>query len=204
MPCFRGRRGAHSAIGGDLRHAGAGDDAGGADRAGTDADLDRVGAGARSAALVASAVATLPATSGHVGVGSSCAASPRPRGRRSLWPCEVSRHEDVDLGVDQRAARARAGRRPTPTAAPTRRRPSSSLQALGYSMRLLDVLDRDQALEVARRRRPPAASRCGACAGCALASSRVVPTGTVTRLSLVMASRTGDVRVGFRSAGRGW
>ena len=31
--------------GGQLRHADAGDDPGGADRAGTDADLDRVGAG---------------------------------------------------------------------------------------------------------------------------------------------------------------
>ena len=39
---------AHVDDGGDLRHADAGDDAGGADRAGPDADLDGVGARRRS------------------------------------------------------------------------------------------------------------------------------------------------------------
>ena len=61
MSCARGgARALHDR--GDHRHADAGDDARRADRAGADADLDRVDAERRSAPRSPSAVATLPAT----------------------------------------------------------------------------------------------------------------------------------------------
>ena len=53
-------------------------------------------------------------------------------------------HDDVDLGRDQ-GARARASPSgPTPVAAATRSRPSSSLLASGWVSRLVHVLDGDQ------------------------------------------------------------
>ena len=53
-------------------------------------------------------------------------------------------HDQIGAGIDQTARRARGPKSPTLVAAATRKRPCSSLQALGCSSRLLDVLDRDQ------------------------------------------------------------
>ena len=71
-----------------------------------------------------------------------------------------------DVAARRRAARRRArrDRRPTPTAAPTRRRPKLVLGRVRVLLRLLDVLDGDQALELAAAVDRPAASRCGSCA----------------------------------------
>ena len=79
----------------------------------------------------------------------------------------------------------------TPMAAPHSRRPFSSRAELGYLHGLLNVLDGDQALEVAIRRPQWGASRCVCWRRISCACSRVVPTGAVTRFSLVITSLIG-------------
>ena len=80
-------------------------------------------------ARVPSAVATLPATTSTDG--NSSAGRDRLEDACGVAVRRVD-HEDVHVRLDQRAAAAPASRCATPTAAPTRRRPSESLQAFGY------------------------------------------------------------------------
>ena len=131
-----------------------------------------------------SAVATLPPTSGNLGeVAAQLARRSRARpasGRARCRPRSRRRRRRPA------PARARACPAPTPTAAPQRSRPSASLQACGKRSRLLDVLDRDQAAQLAARRPPPAASRCGARAAAPWRAPSSVPGGTVTRSSRVI------------------
>ena len=117
---------AHVEDRGDLRHADAGDDAGRADRAGPDADLD-ASAPASISASAASAVATLPAISSMSNsalIRRTISSTPRE------WPCAVSTTSTSTSAATSAAARSSASV-PTPTAAPTRRRPRSSLVASG-------------------------------------------------------------------------
>ena len=114
--------------GGDLRHADAGDDAGGADGAGTDADLDGVGAGVDEVAgafgggdVAGDDVIWMSMAFGFRTVSMTLRCG-RGRYRRR-------RHRHLALAIS--TARSRSRR--TPTAAPTRRRPRASLQARGYS-----------------------------------------------------------------------
>ena len=124
-------------------------------------------------ALVPSAVATLPAitcTRLDCFLMRVTASSTRLE-----WPCAVStttRSTPASisaLGAVQ-AVLADAGRRRDPQAA------LLVLAGVGILLGLLDVLDRDQADAADRRRRPPAASRCGADAAAACASSRLTPS----------------------------
>ena len=84
---------------------------------------------------------------------------------------------------------------PTPTAAPTRSRPCSSFVASGYSIRFR------MSLTVIRPMSRPSASTIGSFSircrcRIASASSRVVPTGAVTRSRLVITAETGVAGVG--------
>jgi hypothetical protein len=110
----------------DLRDADARDDARGADRARADADLDRVGAGVdeRLGGLGRGDVA---GDQLHVGYALQRRARRRSRPSSGRAPC---RHDDVDAALDERLERSsRSG--PGPIAAPTRRRPCSSLTGVG-------------------------------------------------------------------------
>ena len=127
-PCLR-----HSLDGvddrGELRHADAGDHAGGADRARADADLDRVGAGLdqRPRALGGRDVA-----GDDLGVVRQPAdLARRPRSTRVGMAVRGVDHHDVDAGGEQRLGALDALGRPVPVAAATRSRPCSSLQAFG-------------------------------------------------------------------------
>ncbi len=126
---------------------------------------------------VASAVPTLPAMTGVEGNVFlrvfSAARTP------SLWPCEESRQRMSTLAaISSRARSTRSA--PAPTAAPTRSRPSESLQAFGYLICFW------MSLTVIRPFSAPALSttrsfsiRCS-CRSC-LACSSVVPGEQVTR-----------------------
>ena len=107
-------------IGRDLRHADAGDDARRADRAGTDADLDRVGA------VVDERLARRRRSR-------CCRRSPAPSGSFFLiqrtrsstpceWPCAVSTTITSTPASTSASTRSSVSS-PTPTAAPTRNRP---------------------------------------------------------------------------------
>ena len=126
---------------GQLRHADAGDDAGGADRARTDADLDRVRAGVdqRLRALARRHVAG----DDRDLVGRALDA-PDLLKTSSEWPCAVSTTRQSTPAAISISARSNP-LSPTVVAAATRRRPSTSLAALGCVGRLLDVLDGDEA-----------------------------------------------------------
>ena len=152
-PAARGGQG-RLVDGGDLRHADAGDDAGGADRARADADLDGVGAGVdeRLRALAGRDVAA-----DDVDV--------RER-RVGLEPADDVEHargvavrgvDDEHVDARRRAgASARSQASPKkPIAAPTRRRPSSSLVAFGYCSVL------SKSLTVMRPGRRPSSSTSG-------------------------------------------
>jgi hypothetical protein len=126
-PCLLGFLGAFHDRG-ELRHADAGDHAGGADRARADPDLDRIGSGVDQR-LVASPVATLPAID-------------LDRIGQFLHPLDRARdflvvsmrgvdHDHIAFGVDQRFGPLEPRLSPTVVAAATRRRPVSSLVALG-------------------------------------------------------------------------
>ena len=127
---------------GELRHADAGDDAGGADRARADADLHRVRAGADQRPASPRAVATLPAT---IWTALRVLADPLDRGGDvDIVAVRGVDDDQVAFGVDQRlralealvADRGRGG-----DAQPARR----VLGRVGIGDRLLDVLDGDQA-----------------------------------------------------------
>ena len=101
-----------------------------------------------------------------------------------------------DEHVDARRRRAPAARSiasgPTPTAAPTRSRPSASFVACGNWARL------EMSLTVISPRRQPSASTTGSFSilcrwRISSASSSVVPTGAVTRLRAVISAETGCV-----------
>ena len=120
---------AASMIGGELRHADARDDARGADRARPDADLDRVRAriDQRLGAVGGGDIA------GHdLGI-IGFALDARDRLEHALgMAVRGVDHDDVAFRLEQRHARGQRPPRPTLVAAATRRRPRSSLQALGY------------------------------------------------------------------------
>ena len=85
--------------------------------------------------------------------------------------------------------------------------PQAALLVLGGVRELdllLDVLDRDQARQIAALVDDRQLLDLVAVQDLACASSRVVPTGAVIRFSLVMNSRDGLVEVVARSGGRGW
>ena len=139
-----GRLGA-LADGVDLRNAGAGDDARRADRAGADADLDGVGA-------------ALDEVAGAL-LGGDVAGDDRRRGKalaHELQGVEDAlavavrgvEHEDVDLGADElpRAVEDVLGDADGGAHAQA---PEPVLGGVGVLDRLLDVLDGDEALEVA-------------------------------------------------------
>ena len=136
------------------------------------------------AARVPSAVATLPTISATSG--KRCRRTAAASSTPLLWACEESSTSRSTLASTSAAARSRYSPE-APTAAPTRRRPSSSLQARGYSIIFW------MSLTVIRPFRPPARSTTRSfsilclCRS-ALASSRVVPSGTVTRFSRVIRS----------------
>ncbi len=115
--------------GGDLRHAGAGDHAGGADGARTDADLDRVrtcihqGNGALIRGDVADQQIGLREALLHRRTASRTRA--RSDRARSRWRVRLRGY------LISSAARSRKSP-VAPMAAPTRRRPCASLAALGY------------------------------------------------------------------------
>ncbi len=145
-------------------------------------------------------VATLPAMSGTSGWRSLMRATAAMT--FSLWPWEESRHSTSTLAATRASHRASRSP-PAPTAAPTRSRPSESLQAPGYSWAFW------MSLTVISPLRVPSSSttrsfsmRCWWSS--ALACSRVVPTGAVMRFSLVMKSAIGRSRSRCRTAGRGW
>ena len=132
-------------------------------------------------------VATLPAISGTSGKRSLIRFAAAMT--FSLWPCDESRQRRSTLAATSAAQRSSRSA-PEPTAAATRSRPSASLQAFGYSCAFL------MSLTVISPLRFPSSSttrsfsmRC-LCSS-ALAASRVVPTGAVTRWSLVMKSAIG-------------
>jgi hypothetical protein len=127
---------------GDLGHADARDDARGADRSGADADLDAV-APAATRSFAASAVAMLPAM---IGLG-----MPRFLSSRTVsmtffeWPWAVSTTRTSTSASTSSWARLKSF---TPMAAPTRRRPRAVLGGERVLRRLVDVLHRDEALQV--------------------------------------------------------
>ena len=142
---------------------------------------------ASTSASVASAVATLPTT--------SSAPSKRAFNSRAIvstpteWPCAVSSTSTSAPASTSAAARSSASG-PTPTAAATRSRPWSSFVACGYAMRF------EMSLTVMRPRNTPSASTTGSFSilwrwRMPSASSSVVPSGAVTRPSLVISSDTG-------------
>ena len=98
---------------------------------------------ASTSASAASAVAMLPAMSSTSKRLLSCRAiSSTPR----EWPCAVSTTSTSTPASTSASARSSASG-PTPTAAPTRSRPALVLRRVRVLDPLLDVLDRDQALQ---------------------------------------------------------
>ena len=76
------------------------------------------------------------------------------------------------------------------------------LAGVGEALRLLDVLDRDQADQPVGRRRPRAASRSGARAAAPWPRSRPTPSRTVISRSAVISSRTGRSLRGTKRTSR--
>jgi len=136
-----------------------------------------------------SAVATLPAI--------SCMSGYRSRTARmvlrtsSECPCDVSIQMASAWASTRASNRAKASA-PVPTAAAARNRPKSSLHALGNSIFFI------MSLMVMRPRSLKSSSTTRSFSilctlNCSMASSSVVPTGTVTRFSEVMSSVMGRV-----------
>ena len=128
----------------DLRNARAGDDAGRADRARADADLDGVGAAPDeiARALLGRDVA------GDDGRRRKALADQLQRVEHALAvPVRGVEHEHVDLGADElaRAVEDVAG---DADGGADAQPPERVLRGVGVLDRLLDVLDRDEALEV--------------------------------------------------------
>ncbi len=136
-------------------------------------------------------VATLPATSWASGKDwrrqSTVPSTP------SLWPwAESTTRTSAPASTRARARPTASG--PAPTAAATRSRPCRSLLASGCCCRL------KMSFTVMRPRNTPSGSTTGSFSircreRIRSASSRVVPTGAVTRLVRVIASRTGWSRL---------
>jgi hypothetical protein len=127
--------------GGQLRHADAGDDAGGADRARADADLDGIRAGIDQR-RVPPAVATLPAMM-RTELESFLTRVTASR-TRAEWPWAVSTTRRIDAGLDQ----ALGALETVLTDADGGGGAQAALHILGgvrVELRLLDVLDGDQA-----------------------------------------------------------
>jgi hypothetical protein len=112
---------------GELRHADAGDDARGADRARADADLDRVGAGIdqRLGALLVAILPAMTCTALESRLMRLTASSTREE-----WPCAVSTTIRSTPASISRSVRSKPPS-PTVVAAATRSRPCASLQAFG-------------------------------------------------------------------------
>ena len=134
---------------GELRHADAGDDAGGADRAGADADLDRIGAGIDQRLGAVGGGDIAGDRSGSSWRAGGFAAPPSMHAvRNGRARCRPPAHRRR-----RRTAPRRARRRPSPVpvAAAARRRPCSSLQASGkrcaFSMSLT-VIEADAAISL--------------------------------------------------------
>ena len=89
----------HVEDGGELRHADAGDDAGGADRARADADLDRVGAGIDQRLGAVGGGDVAGDDLGRVGEPADLA--DRVEDARGMAVRGVD-HEDIDAGIEQR------------------------------------------------------------------------------------------------------
>ena len=115
---------------GDLRHADAGDDARRADRAGTDADLDRIRAriDQRLGGIAGDDVAGDERHAADTRFATQRTRSITP----CEWPCAVSMTSTSTPASTSASMRCSVSP-PTPTAAPTRRRSRSSLQAFGLS-----------------------------------------------------------------------
>ena len=163
-----------------------------ADRAGADADLDRVDAERRSA------LRSLPRSR-------RCRRPGRRPGywRRSRftmsstpceWPCAVSTTSTSTCAATSASARSSASRADADRRADAQP-PERVLARVRVLDHLLDVLDGDQPLEHVTGRRRPAASRPCAGAGISRACSSVVPTGTVNSGSRVMMSRDRPIEV---------
>ena len=135
---------------GHLRHADTGDHAGGADRAGPDADLHAVRPGVDQRLRAASRVATLPPTTS-----TSRARRARPSAARSCparrveWPFAVSTTSTSTPASTSAIARFQASSK-KPIAAPTRSRPAGSLVASGYCSLLVKSLTVIRPLQPAR------------------------------------------------------
>ena len=177
---------------GELRHADAGDDARGADRARADADLDRVRAGIDQ---------RLRAFGGRDVAGHHLHLVGQPLdavdGVEHVLRMAVRGVDDdeIDAGLDQplgavEALVADRGRGGDAQAA------LLVLAGVRIGDRLLDVLHGDQADAAILRRRPPAASRCGADAAAAWPRPGSTPSRTVISPSLVISSATRLPRIG--------
>ena len=129
--------------GGDLRHADAGDDAGGADGAGPDADLDAVSTGVdqglrpRAGGDVAADDVDVGAPRLGLAAGAPCRVTARE------CPCAVSTTRTSTPASTRPSARFQASS-PTPTAAPTRSRPAGVLGGQRVLLALGEVLHRDE------------------------------------------------------------
>ena len=185
---------------GELRHADAGDDARGADRARADADLDR-SAPASISACAPSAVATLPAmTCTAVGQPLDALRPRRARARNGRARCRSRprrrRHRSA------RSVRSKPSS-PTVVAAATRRRPCASLVALrmgaAFSMSLTVirptqrycVVDHQQLLDAVLVQQP---------------LGLVLADALAHRDEVLLRHQLGDLLAGgrWRSARRGW
>ncbi len=140
----------------------------------------------RTRASVASAVATLPAMRSTSG---KCRRSSRTMSSTPWWwPCAVSTTSTSTWAATRASARSIVFFA-VPTAAPQRSRPSESLQAFGYSIAFwmsLTVIRPLSRKALSTTRSFSTLWRCRI----SRASSRVVPTGTVIRCSLVITSAT--------------
>ena len=141
-----------------LRHADAGDDARGADRAGADADLDAIGAGIdqRLGAVGGGDIAGDDLDVGWKAASPASTAS----STRCEWPCAVSTTRRSTPASISRSARSKPSS-PTVVAAAT---PKPALRVLGgirVELRLLHVLDGDQADAAILGHRRRRAFRCG-------------------------------------------
>ena len=183
---------------GDLRHAGAGDDAGRADRAGAHADLHRAHAGGDEVGR--------PLVGAHVAGDELEAGVSAPHlldDRRGRPCCGRARCPPRRRPPSPRRGRPRARgcRAATPTAAPTRRRPSESLQACGYLICFWMSLTVMRPFRL--KSRSTTRSFSTLCLWrISLASSRVVPTETVMR-SFFVINLTGHMKLVYGNVAAG-
>ena len=142
---------------------------------------------ASSKALAAAPVAMLPPTTSICG--KFCLTQRTRSITPWLWPCAVSTTTASTPALTKASTRASVPS-PTPTAAPTRKWPAASRAALGkfnclvMSLTVMSPFSSKASLTTSKRSSLDLLSK-------ALASSGVVPSGTVTSRSLgVMISRT--------------